>query len=209
MTKEIIIDGVNVAECCRFEIEQGKPNNTSHTCDLGGTCDGWENCYFKQLQRLKQENKTLQMLTCVNCGEQFLSPDGSELYEKNVQLQKENEQLKDENSHKSCLIWYIFNCSKVETIQRLLYEYYECINDDRYNKKRVKKFWDDVFHLRPRRKYKSKYKQALEEIKKWATNHNPCDIEADINCIKEDCFNCLNYDIREIIKIIDEVLGEN
>lgn len=54
-------------------------------------------------------------------------------------------------------------------------------------------------------KYK-KYKQALEEIKKWATNHNPCDIEAGFNCTKEDCFECLNYDIKKITRIIDEVL---
>jgi len=61
MTEKIIIDGVNVTGCCRFEVEQGEPNNTSHTCDLGGTCDGWENCYYKQLQRLKQENGNLKV----------------------------------------------------------------------------------------------------------------------------------------------------
>lgn len=53
-----------------------------------------------------------------------------------------------------------------------------------------------------------KYKQALEEIKKWATNHNPCDTEADINCTKEDCFECLNYDIKKITKIINEALND-
>ena len=51
-------------------------------------------CYFKQLKRLQEENKRLQMLSCANCGEKYLSPDGAELYEKNVQLQKENEELK-------------------------------------------------------------------------------------------------------------------
>ena len=45
-----------------------------------------------------------------------------------------------------------------------------------------------------------KYRKALEEISKWATNHNPCDIEADINCTKEDCFECLNYDIKKNYK---------
>ena len=53
-----------------------------------------------------------------------------------------------------------------------------------------------------------KYRKALEEIRKWATNHNPCDIEADINCTKEDCFECLNYDIKKITRIINEVLNE-
>ena len=54
--------------------------------------DLWEE--HKQLKRLQAENKRLQMLSCANCGEQYLSPDGAELYEKNVQLQAENERLK-------------------------------------------------------------------------------------------------------------------
>ena len=48
----------------------------------------------QQLKRLQEENKRLQMLSCANCGEKYLSPDGAELYEKNVQLQKENEKIK-------------------------------------------------------------------------------------------------------------------
>ena len=54
-----------------------------------------------------------------------------------------------------------------------------------------------------------KRQKLLEEIKKWATNHNPCDIEAGINCTKEDCFKCLNYDIKKITEIINEVLNDN
>ena len=53
----------------------------------------------------------------------------------------------------------------------------------------------------------AKYKQALEEIKKWATNHNPCDIDPEVKCTKEDCFEYLNYDIKKITRIIDEVLS--
>lgn len=89
----------------------------------GIDCSWFEDCiYFKQLKRLEQrekalteladdlqkrnhdltltneqleqENKRLQMLSCANCGEKYLSPDGAELYDKNVQLQKENEELK-------------------------------------------------------------------------------------------------------------------
>ena len=43
---------------------------------------------------LEEENKRLQMLSCANCGEKYLNSDGAELYEKNVQLQRENEELK-------------------------------------------------------------------------------------------------------------------
>ena len=48
-----------------------------------------------KIKRLQEENKRLQMLSCANCGEKYLSPDGVELYEKNVQLQEENEKLKE------------------------------------------------------------------------------------------------------------------
>lgn len=59
-------------------------------------CNYYEACdYFKNMKRLQKENKRLQMLSCANCGEKYLSPDGAELYEKNVQLQQENEKLKD------------------------------------------------------------------------------------------------------------------
>lgn len=49
---------------------------------------------IEKYEKLQEENKRLQMLSCANCGEKYLSPDGAELYEKNVQLQKENEELK-------------------------------------------------------------------------------------------------------------------
>ena len=58
MTKEIIIDGVNVAECeflrkCVIPDNEGCAIDDSLCCDVG-------NCYFKQLQRLKQENEELK-----------------------------------------------------------------------------------------------------------------------------------------------------
>ena len=55
MTEEIIIDGVNVAGCCYFF----KPDNS---CDNAKTTSCYcykTSCYYKQLQRLKQENEAL------------------------------------------------------------------------------------------------------------------------------------------------------
>ena len=94
MSNEVIIDGVNVAECeflgkynvCKAYVYMPK------SCG----CDYNPDCYFKQLQRAKAENERLSELTCVNCGEKFLSPTGSELYEKIVQLKAENEKLDEE-----------------------------------------------------------------------------------------------------------------
>ena len=51
--KQIIIDGVNVACCVRLQDDE-------LSCDLGGECKGWENCYYKQLRRKEQENKKLK-----------------------------------------------------------------------------------------------------------------------------------------------------
>ena len=62
MTEEIIIDGVNVAGCNDFYKEQdnwsGKDN---YRCQdyLSGMCAG-NDCYYKQLKRLEQENKELK-----------------------------------------------------------------------------------------------------------------------------------------------------
>ena len=50
--KQIIIDRVNVAECVRLQDDE-------ISCDLGGECKGWENCYYKQLKRKEQELKNI------------------------------------------------------------------------------------------------------------------------------------------------------
>lgn len=83
MTEEIIIDGVNVAGCnyldlfterdeilCRFYV---------------GSCESNDNCYYKQLQRLKQENEVL-----IERDKERLTTLGKE----NLELKQENEELK-------------------------------------------------------------------------------------------------------------------
>lgn len=60
MTKEIIIDGVNVAGCEYLN----KVVNEEPYCNMDEehlyTCSSDENCYFKQLKRLEQENAELK-----------------------------------------------------------------------------------------------------------------------------------------------------
>ena len=74
MTEEIIIDGVNVAEC-------GYYYDTFGHCDLCGIgtdrsdtfclyCKDNTNCYYKQLKRLEQENKELK-----ECLKVYQRPD--------------------------------------------------------------------------------------------------------------------------------------
>ena len=64
MSEEIIIDGVNVAECGFYHPEY---DNYCHIAlafseDYGECLECQDNpdCYYKQLQRLKQENKILK-----------------------------------------------------------------------------------------------------------------------------------------------------
>ena len=51
--KQIISDGVDVAGCVRLQDDE-------ISCDLGGECKGWGNCYYKQLKRKEQELEELQ-----------------------------------------------------------------------------------------------------------------------------------------------------
>ena len=169
-SEKVIIDGIDVSECVFFKERYTR---------IGDDVDN--DISFKNHCMLSECTFSIDNCEKINC-----------YYKQLKRLQEENEELKEENSHKSNLIWYIFHCSKVETVQRLLYEYYECINDDRYNKKRVKKFWDDVFHLQQRKKYKSKYKQALEEIRNYCDEQN----------LKADYTACY------ITNRIDEVLND-
>ena len=55
MTEEIIIDGVNVARCCKcYNVEE------KILCGVSGICANNPNCYYKQLKRLEQERNDLQ-----------------------------------------------------------------------------------------------------------------------------------------------------
>ena len=87
VTEEIIIDGVNVAGCeflrnCIIPDNYGCKIDDSLCCDVG-------NCYYKQLQRLKQENNSLE----------------AELQNITVQSNNEITALKQENeAYKSSII---------------------------------------------------------------------------------------------------------
>ena len=65
--KQIIIDGVDVSGCKKYEHEIVRCNATlKNMCFCGGRCTDKKNadCYFKQLKRKEQEcNKYKQTLT--------------------------------------------------------------------------------------------------------------------------------------------------
>ena len=61
--EQIIINDIDVSEC-NFRLERnGKQKcECCHATGFGVICDceKWQNCYFKQLKRLEEENKELK-----------------------------------------------------------------------------------------------------------------------------------------------------
>ena len=129
-------------------------------------------------KRLQEENKSLQMLTCANCGEQFLTPDGAELYEKNVQLKQENEELK----------------ARLQTLNDEILTV-EITTEEFENYKKLKQENEEL----KARRIKSlgficdceenvRYRQALEEIREKAQKH----IKAEQICFADEIINLIN-----------------
>lgn len=133
MSNEVIIDGVNVAECKNFscgicEEENKIPRTTGHfTAD----CAFYPNCYFKQLQRLKakKQEKVLKM---------------AEAEIEIEKLQAENEKLK-ETAEGLLKIQYALadNCNKYSKALENIKEFIkndcikctaecDCVIDDEY-----------------------------------------------------------------------------
>lgn len=81
---EIIIDGVNVAECNKYDsnsyIECLNDQTTSRKCNGNPDCD------FKQLQRLKKENEQLKKQ--INDAEKYIDELQDAL--RDMEIQKDN-----------------------------------------------------------------------------------------------------------------------
>jgi len=100
MNEEIIIDGVNISECCFYN--NGKCDNPN-----GMACNCVNNavCYFKELIRLEQENKELNFkINQLKANGLYNDLTGIELSAKVVELEQENRALKDNNNHLQVII---------------------------------------------------------------------------------------------------------
>ena len=84
--KQVIMDIADIAGCVRLQDDE-------ISCDLGGECKGWENCYYKQLKRKEQECKELKERL------ESFQKDYSKLYQvvENKGYIKELDQFKTEN----------------------------------------------------------------------------------------------------------------
>lgn len=125
MNEEIIIDGVNVAEC-EYAANTIPVDCKNNTC----FCYEDENCYFKQFKRLQEENKKLKEVTneAIIEHENLLinRNDFAERAEKYRQaLEKIKKTILDHKSKE----WNCFNDmdAKLEKISEILDE---VLNDD-------------------------------------------------------------------------------
>ena len=105
--KQIIIDGVDVSRCKKYEHEIVRCNATlKNMCFCGGRCTDKKNadCYFKQLTREKREcaywkkanddkNKLLSKLGC---------PTTATARRQAFVLQQQIDQLKEESKEQTC-----------------------------------------------------------------------------------------------------------
>jgi chromosome segregation ATPase len=95
MTEEIIIDGVNVAECGAYKDKHCKDKTSIIFCDTN-LCSNYPYCYYKQLKRLEQENKELGRKAFL--VEQSARTTASTFCEKDnkiIELEQENKELKE------------------------------------------------------------------------------------------------------------------
>ena len=96
--KQIIINGYDVSGCLRLQ-------DDNISCELGGKCQSWDNCYYKQLKRKEQECERLEE----ELNDLTRDIKTSLIVEKIKfdQLKKENEELKITNqSYK--LHWEVY-----------------------------------------------------------------------------------------------------
>ena len=96
MTEEIIIDGVDVAGCDYFQSKDcwcvNHIDERADICITGNPeCENNPFCHYKQLQRLKQENRALKGT------DGNVNPDSA--YYKITKLEQENEKLLEARNH--------------------------------------------------------------------------------------------------------------
>ena len=202
--KEIIIDGVNVAECGAYKDSHCIDKTSIMFCDTN-LCSNYPYCYYKQLKRLEQENEALKQTE-------------NEAKEIIAELKTENEELEKENS----LIGYNLTLKEKENeelrqvrkdlpdIQSPYVVLYRQIKQENEELKEDLKTRTMCITCEKElqncnlRIENEKLKQALEEIREIAKmDCGDCQYSQDCNCNFQECEE---YKIDDILKKINEVL---
>lgn len=199
--KEIIIDGVDIKRCKYLN----KVVNEEPYCNIDEehlyTCSSDENCYFKQLKRLEQENEKLKSEIIdtnsviedisINLGLKQIDSI-YECFYAVKDLLKENKKLTEQNEYyitkqNQLLDDKDFQSGIIEELRNQLEEVYENCNK-----------FTDCSYIQGKNDIINQYKQALEEIREIVSE--PC--VAGENCITCNS-NCTN---KDILNKINEVL---
>lgn len=132
INKEIFIDGVDVAGCCKcYKVEQ------KILCGASNICANNPNCYYKQLKRLEQENSDLKKQ--IESQKGLITVGGKQQYkylQEIDKLQQENKELKEkiEVLDKMTGIFSARLCdtyrSALEEIKRITEEDRNCMNSE-------------------------------------------------------------------------------
>ncbi len=177
MTEEIIVDGVNVWSCKHYDLE----NNYCDQSYLGEDgllkntknpkrCEQSSNCYYKQLKRLEQENKSLyEEKNCLHkIIDRLLENSG---YSKDVASAEDFEDVyEDMQIKRNELI-------ELEQEKKEL-KAYKDVNED------FKKAWDEL---------NRKYTEVLKLAKENADSYEFCmqELEKELEPFQDDYFNGL------------------
>ncbi|MBO7696230.1 MAG: hypothetical protein J6T10_26640 [Methanobrevibacter sp.] len=201
MTEEIIIDGVNVAECefytptCVSMHIWGETTKTNK-------CEENHNCYYKQLKRLEQERDELKK-ACDKCKLFDIEKTNRDLLERIDKLEHENKELKTwlESKEKQFKHLIEYNQNKkdqIKTLKFMLFDEKE-IPKDKFtmmyriaqNERRTRSHRDLCTNIT------KKYRSKLEEIREIADKCKEC-LNEDDNC---------GCDYLRIVRKINEVLS--
>lgn len=205
MTEEIIIDGVDVAGCNAYKEGHCLDKTAILLCDTN-KCSNYNDCYYKQLKRLEQENKKLSFAIekClenagIECDDEeqalrSLPMLGNAHYKVLVEkeeLEQENAELRERLSGKT---FFCENCEKLARENEKLKSQYNCYACDTCSGK--EDYRNMKRHCGNAIKTVHTYRSALEEI------------SLIIDELKQQYDYMSDYsEIKEIQDKINEVLG--
>ena len=184
--EEKIIDGVKVEECSYYN-----KDNTPYCCEVwDNECEA-QNCYYKQLKRLEEENEKIKkQYNCYACGNCKGTEDYINLEKHHKGLRKQFDILVKRNNELSLRI------EQLEQENEELKQKYEKIYE--HQGEVVKAYSLNKNKL-------SLYKHALEEIKAELKEYLTCESR---ECGCDDYGECLKCLKETILNIITEVIGE-
>ena len=178
--KPIYVDGVDIVGCVRLQDDET-------SCELGGECKGWENCYYKQLKRKEQELQQA-MDNYVQLDLQRVK-EYNELVDLHKAKEQECEALQmSENEAGGIIAELKAECKELkEKVKELHQGWIDC------DKERNLQEANSEF----RQRVINRYEQTLTEIREIA--------KEDFN---HTCWKTYARQLKQILKKVSEVLND-